>query len=914
MRLSILTLVALTAISCGGDKEGTVDSGTVGTTDSATTLAETDNDGDGFTADEDCDDENFDINPGGVEVCDGVDNDCDGLTDDDDDSVDEASMTAWYRDRDGDGYGDEEAMTLACEAPEWTVPENPAGFDCDDLDPAYHPGADESDCADPNDYNCDGSVGYEDADGDGWAACEECDDTNPDFRPDADEICDELDNDCDGNIDDADSGLDLSTATEWFADSDGDGFGNADDMMETCVAPSGYVEDDSDCDDDELTTYPGADEYCDEVDSDCDGSTDDGDELDASTWHLDGDGDGYGASHIYLDSCVAPAGYVSDSTDCDDTDDSSHPGGTEVCDDADNDCDGTVDNDASDEETWYMDLDGDGYGDSSNSVTDCDRPSQSVDNALDCDDGDAKTNPGSYEVCDSVDNDCDGTDDNDAIDIETWYLDADSDGFGDISGGTTESCDQPTGYSDDSTDCDDSDSSINPDASEVCDSVDNDCDGNTDESDAVDATIWYHDGDSDGYGDSRKTAYQCDQPSGYVADSSDCDDTESTVNPGAVEVCNSGTDDDCDGLADDDDSSLDTTTATTWYQDADGDGYGDAAGLTIDTCDQPTGYSASGVDCDDADSSVWEGCGGGSTQVLAGDTCATILSDYPTSIDGMYWIDPDGDGDTTDAYAVYCDMTNGGWAYESMGTPFTLSFTGGTQSIETPAVSTEFLFTVYGAAGGVSYNATTQLCGSGSASGGFGGSATGSKTFATSTTLYVEVGGQGDDGGCADQGSGNDRSGGYNGGGRGTKGGSGGGGATDIRTTSGDLYSRLLVAGGGGGCGYESCYFAGGDGGGLAGDDGNPGGSYYGYGGSASSGGGNSANNSSGYGYFGVGGSNTQVNDEGGGGGGYYGGGSGGGANSAAGGGSSYYGGMDGDFSTTSGVNSGDGYVEYIFR
>ncbi len=160
-----------------------------------------------------------------------------------------------------------------------------------------------------------------------------------------------------------------------------------------------------------------------------------------------------------------------------------------------------------------------------------------------------------------------------------WYLvgvgdaasgnDADGDGYDDINAG--------------GDDCDDTDAAVNPGAAEVCDGVDNNCDGTIDESTATDASTWYTDADSDGYGDAASSSVACDAPSGAVADSTDCDDTNAAVNPGAAEVCDS-IDNDCDGTADNN-----ATDATTWYADSDGDTYGDAA-TTQDSCDQPSGY------------------------------------------------------------------------------------------------------------------------------------------------------------------------------------------------------------------------------------------------------------------------------------------------------------------------------------
>ena len=98
----------------------------------------------------------------------------------------------------------------------------------------------------------------------------------------------------------------------------------------------------------------------------------------------------------------------------------------------------------------------------------------------DCDDDDRDVHPDAVEVCDKRDNDCDGTVDSDALDRRTWYRDLDEDGYGRSTGGST-SCEGPSGYVDDSSDCDDSVAAINPAADEICDGVDNNGDGNIDE-------------------------------------------------------------------------------------------------------------------------------------------------------------------------------------------------------------------------------------------------------------------------------------------------------------------------------------------------------------------------------------------------------------------------------------------------
>ncbi len=152
------------------------------------------------------------------------------------------------------------------------------------------------------------------------------------------------------------------------------------------------------------------------------------------------------------------------------------------------------------------------------------------------------------------------------------------------------------------TDCDDQDPDIHPYAQEICNGIDDDCDGLVDgqDEDALDATTWYMDSDDDGHGDASATMSACSQPAGYVADATDCDDGDAAVNPDAAEICNQ-TDDDCDGLTDGQDDSL--SDGADWCQDADGDGYGNAA-MTDHRCSQPSGYVEDCTDCDDQDADV----------------------------------------------------------------------------------------------------------------------------------------------------------------------------------------------------------------------------------------------------------------------------------------------------------------------
>ncbi len=443
--------------------------------------------GNGLVADgSDCDDEAAEVNPGATELCDGIDNDCDG-------EIDEEVLLTLYQDADGDGWGDPAITSQACDPGEGWVLE---GGDCDDSDPAYHPGAAEEDCTDPADYDCDGVTAWADDDGDGWAACEECDDLDAEVNPGVAELCDGIDNDCDGVVDEPDA----SDADTWFADRDGDGFGDLDRTTTACAQPSGHVADSSDCDDASAAVNPGAVELCNGVDDDCDGVTDEGDASDAPTWYADSDGDGYGDPAASAAACSAPSGYLLDATDCNDASAAVNPGAVELCNGVDDDCDGVTDEgDASDALTWYADADLDGYGDPDASASACSEPSGYTSDATDCDDSDGTVNPAETEICNGIDDDCDGSTDEGADDALLWYPDSDLDGYGEPGGVPVESCSEPSGHTDDDTDCDDGDAGVNPGATELCDGVDNDCDGSVDEG---------HDSDGDGITDCMEIEYE----------------------------------------------------------------------------------------------------------------------------------------------------------------------------------------------------------------------------------------------------------------------------------------------------------------------------------------------------------------------------------------------------------------------
>ena len=203
----------------------------------------------------------------------------------------------------------------------------------------------------------------------------------------------------------------------------------------------------------------------------------------------------------------------------------------------------------------YPDMDGDGFGDTTKGVDAAQAPSGYIAKDGDCNDHDNKVHPGANEICDTIDNNCDGKiDDADpAIDpstMHTFYRDADADGFGATADQPKKACAMPSGYAATNTDCDDTNAAVNPSAVEVCDHVDNNCNGQVDMADASldmsTAHTFYLDADHDTYGNPAMTQVACDAPSNYVAIANDCNDSDATSHPNGIEVCD-GHDNNCDG-------------------------------------------------------------------------------------------------------------------------------------------------------------------------------------------------------------------------------------------------------------------------------------------------------------------------------------------------------------------------------
>lgn len=542
--------------------------------------------------DGDCDDTSDLTHPYADELCDGVDNDCDGTIDEE-----PIDTSIWYVDADSDGFGVEDGALEACDQPDGYAAQ--AG-DCNDADPRYHPGADESNCADPNDYNCDGSTGFVDDDGDGVPACSDCDDGNPfATSTEASEACDGQDNNCNAQVDEG-------VEQTFWPDEDQDGYGAGEESLTGCTLPDGYAATDDDCDDAAPDVHPGADELCDNRDNDCDQEVDE-DPVDPSTFYLDEDGDGYGVDSNSTQGCTAPLGYAGLGGDCNDDDPRYHPDADEsdCTDPNDYNCDGSV---------GYADEDGDLYA-----------------ACEDCDDLNATIFPDATETCNDQDDNCDGTvDEADAEGCSLVYPDNDGDAWG--SEESTCSCSLELGYTTRTGDCDDTDPRVSPDADEQCNGYDDDCDGQSDEQNAEGCERFYADYDDDTWGSNSDYACVCEAGDLYSAvTSGDCDDTDEDKYPGNLEVCD-GKDNNCSG-------EVDEGVKTTWYLDNDGDGFG-ASYNTKESCTQPTGYVDSGGDCNDYNAAIYP-------------TAQELCDDIDNNCDGYadenleevsVYIDLDGDG------------------------------------------------------------------------------------------------------------------------------------------------------------------------------------------------------------------------------------------------------------------------------
>ena len=284
------------------------------------------------------------------------------------------------------------------------------------------------------------------------------------------ESCDGMDNDCNGKVDDANA----DGCIELFEDVDKDGIGNANSTACLCKAEGNFTAGvGGDCNDFNPSIGTGKPEICNGLDDDCDGEVDTEGSIGCTFLFKDADGDGYGVATDAKCLCGSSGNYKSPiAGDCDDENPDAFPANQEKCNGFDDNCNGVEDEAGAIWCTPYLkDSDGDGFG--VTSLTMCLCAPNDIFKSLspgDCDDEEPATHPGGLEICDGIDNSCNGI-----VDEE---CDGDNDGYCNALKpivGTPFSC--PLGGGD----CVDWAPEIHPNADEHCDGLDNDCDTQIDE-------------------------------------------------------------------------------------------------------------------------------------------------------------------------------------------------------------------------------------------------------------------------------------------------------------------------------------------------------------------------------------------------------------------------------------------------
>ncbi|MSP90201.1 MAG: hypothetical protein EXR79_00110 [Myxococcales bacterium] len=238
---------------------------------------------------------------------------------------------------------------------------------------------------------------------------------------------------------------------------------------------------------------------------------------------------------------------------------------TEQCDNEDNDCDGKTDESEKDDKTgkpraaigcvaYWPDNDGDGTGIGEGECL-CANPGVGYAKiGGDCNDLVASVKPGADEICNNLDDNCNGdTDESGSKGCKVFYKDKDGDKFGDIDDSACLCPSKKTAdWIEQGGDCDDGNGKVNPTTKESCNAKDDNCNGKTDEEGADGCKPHYLDVDKDGFGPNESLKCLCGPTKIHTtAKGGDCDDNDPKIKPNVTELCN-GLDDDCNGKTDED--------------------------------------------------------------------------------------------------------------------------------------------------------------------------------------------------------------------------------------------------------------------------------------------------------------------------------------------------------------------------